>query len=167
MRRPRYVVGALGGVALIGSAIGGLHALQSGGEQARASVNGSFPASCSTLAATTTCAGSGPASAADAPASPYRDGDYTVTGHYETPGGSETLGVSLTVRAGVVSDAAVRVEAISPTARQFQDQFASRYAGQVVARDLATVAVSRVAGASLTSVGFNRALAEIRVEAHA
>jgi len=96
------------------------------------------------------------------PSSPYRDGTYRVLGHYETPGGSETLGVSVTLAAGRVTDAAVTVEAKSPTARQFQDQFTSRYASQVVARDLSTVKVSRVAGASLTSVGFNRAIAQIR-----
>jgi len=157
--RPRYVVGALGGLALIGSSIGGLSAVQAGGPLA---------ITCATRAATTTCTGpDAPISAGTGAeqASPYRDGAYTVVGHYETPGGSETIGVTLTLANGLVSDAAVQVDALSPTARQFQDQFASRYAVQVVGRDLSTVNVSRVAGASLTSVGFNRAVAEIKAAA--
>lgn len=172
LKRPRYLVGAFGGLVLIGSSILGLHAVQVTGPLARASVTGSFPKTCAMRAVVTTCSvadtrPAGASAAASAPASPYRDGTFAVTGHYETPGGSETIGVSLTVAAGVVHDATVTVEATSPTARQFQEQFATRYASQVVARNLADVKVSRVAGASLTSVGFNRAVAEIQAAARA
>lgn len=166
-RRPRYLWSALGGLALTGCAIGGVAAARTGGSSAVASINGSFPVSCVRRARVTDCTapGTSPPAGASAPenrSSSYRDGTYRVIGHYETPGGSETLGVTVTLTAGKVIDAAVTVEAKSPTARQFQDQFTSRYATQVVARNLSTVNVSRVAGASLTSVGFNRAIAQIR-----
>lgn len=166
-RRPRYVASALGGLALIGLATAGVAAARADGESAMASVTGSFPVSCTRRAAVTSCAAPAMVAAATASAgmvasSAYRDGTYRVIGHYETPGGSETLGVTVTLAAGLVTDAAVTVEATSPTARQFQDQFSSRYAPEVVARSLSSVKVSRVAGASLTSVGFNRAIAQIR-----
>lgn len=166
-RKPRYIVSALGGLALIGSAIGGIAAARAGGSSAMASVNGSFPLTCTRQASVTDCTAPMIGPPANLPARvgnvpSYRDGTYGVVGHYETPGGSETLGVTIALKAGLVTNAAVTVEAKSPTARQFQDQFTSRYSTQVVARKLSTVEVSRVAGASLTSVGFNRAIAQIR-----
>lgn len=171
--RHRYLVGALGGLALVGASIGGLHLVQSASEPlTAASITGSFPPTCMLRGSVTMCAQprSVPA-AAGTPGTmrvtPYRDGVYAVTGHYLTPGGSESIGVTLTLVAGVVTAADVKVEATSPTARQFQDQFASRYATGVVAKDLSTVSVSRVAGASLTSVGFNDAITQIQSSAHA
>jgi uncharacterized protein with FMN-binding domain len=157
----------LSGLAVIGSSIGIVHILQNNGPPAMASINGSFPPRCSVQAASTTCASSdqGQPRATHPHPSRYRDGIYAATGHYETPGGSETLGVTIRVSGGMVSGATVRVEARSPTARQFQEQFASRYADFVVSRPLSDVDVSRVAGASLTSVGFDRAVAEIRLAA--
>lgn len=69
------------------------------------------------------------------------------------------------VRGGIVTSVVARTEALSPTARQFQEQFRVSVAAQVVARPLASVSVDVVAGASLTSSGFNDALAGIRAEA--
>ena len=167
---PRYVIGAAGGLALLGSAVAGLHVVSGDGAAAAASIQGSLPTDCARVSDTTACGDPAPVRPSGTltrrTTSPYRDGVYDATGHYETPGGSETLGVTLTVQDGTVSGARVHVEASSPTARQFQDQFASRYAAQVVARKLSEVSVSRVAGASLTSVGFDRAVAAIRSHAH-
>lgn len=95
----------------------------------------------------------------------YRDGQYTSDGSYLTPGGDESIGVTVVVAHGLVTDAVVRTEASSPTARQFQVQFQAGIAAAVTGRDLAGLAVTRVAGASLTSVGFNDALTRIRFDA--
>lgn len=160
----RYLLGALSGVAVVGASVSGIHQLSSTrGSSTSASLNGSQVVSCTVVSGVTSCQQSAPRPrAGDAPASDYRDGGYDALGHYLTPGGSESIGVSVTVSHGVVTSARVEVEATSPTARQFQEQFASRYAGQVVAKNLADVRVSRVAGASLTSVGFTDALTQIR-----
>lgn len=95
----------------------------------------------------------------------FRDGRYQVTGYYLTPGGNESIGVTVVLSADTITTLQVRSEAHSPTALQFQDQFRQHIDGPVVGRDLASVSVSRVSGASLTSVGFDDALVRIRSEA--
>lgn len=102
---------------------------------------------------------------ASRPASAYHDGRYIATGHYTTPGGAESILVTLELTDGTVTGAQVRTEALSPTARQFQDQFRTHVAAQVVGRKLSSLSVSRVAGASLTSIGFNDALAKVKSDA--
>ena len=150
---------------MIAAAVGGLHYFQASARPSMApSITGMIDASCTRLATVTSCgrpagAGSGatPTGSAD-----YQDGSYTAQGSYLTPGGAEAIGVRLSVKADRVVKAEVEVEATSPTARQFQSQFATRYADQVVSRDLDSVDVSRLAGASLTSLGFDNALTQIR-----
>lgn len=97
--------------------------------------------------------------------SAFRNGEYAAAGSYLTPGGNESIAVKLVVTHGLVTDAVVHTEALSPTARQFQVQFQSAITATVVGRELAGLSVDRVAGASLTSVGFNDALTQIRTEA--
>lgn len=66
---------------------------------------------------------------------------------------------------GAVSGVQMRTEAKSPTAKQFQNQFQQRLVSAVVGRDISSLSVSRVAGASLTSIGFNDALTRIKSDA--
>lgn len=151
--KARLLLAGLGGLAVAGSAAGGVLLVQSG-ETAEAS-----PTVHLGTAAT--------ASSIDASdGSLFRDGEYASTGRYLTPGGDESIEVTLRVRDGVITAATSRTEALSPTARQFQEQFRVAIAAQVVARPLSSVTVDVVAGASLTSSGFNDALARIRSEAH-
>lgn len=161
----RYGRGALGGVAVIAAAVGGLHYFQAAARPSMSpSITGMIDASCSRLATVTSCgrpAGERPG-AATASSARYQDGSYTAQGSYLTPGGDESIGVRLSVAADRIVSAQVEVKATSPTARQFQSQFVTRYADQVVSRDLASVDVSRLAGASLTSLGFDNALTQIR-----
>lgn len=164
----KYARGVLGGVAVIAASVGGLHYFQAVAQPSMSpSISGMIDASCTRRAMVTSCdqaAGTKPPPA-DAGSVEYKDGSYTAQGGYLTPGGAESIGVRLNIRTGRIVSAQVEVEATSPTARQFQRQFATRYAGQVVARDLAAVDVSRLAGASLTSLGFDNALAEIKAAA--
>lgn len=166
-RARRYVLGSLSGAAVVGASVTGLHVLQTTGPAAdAASIAGSTVVGCADHASVTTCVRPEP------PSEPgpgvthdHRDGVYAATGRYLTPGGSESIGVSLTLASDLVTATSVQVEATSPTARQFQVQFASRYADRVVAQDVTHLRLSRVAGASLTSVGFNDALERIEVAA--
>jgi len=154
-------------MALIAAVVGGLRLFQVVEAPTMApSLTGTSAATCGAAAAVTTCAAPRPGRlASEAGPSAFQDGSFAAEGHYLTPGGAEALGVRLTVTAGQVVECQVTVRATSPTARQFQRQFASRYARQVVSRDLESLAVSRVAGASLTSLGFDNALGQIRAAA--
>ena len=145
----RFLLSSIGGLAIVGACAAGVWAVQAVGNAAAASVR--------TQSATT--------SGNDNLVSGYRDGSYSAVGRYATPGGDESIGVTVQIVHQRITAVAVAVEAKSPTARQFQEQFSTRILPAIVSKDLASVGVSRVAGASLTSLGFNNALQKIRTNA--
>ncbi|MCW2829378.1 MAG: hypothetical protein JWP31_70 [Aeromicrobium sp.] len=97
----------------------------------------------------------------------YADGDYEGEGSYQNPGGESFLKVELTLADGKVTDLTVTPEAENGTSKQYQAQFAGGVADQVVGKSLDEIEVSKVAGSSLTSQGFNQALDAIKAEAQA
>ncbi len=98
-------------------------------------------------------------------ASDYADGSYTADGSYQSPGGQESVSVSITLEGDVVTAVTVTPHATSGNSKQYQTQFASGIADQVVGKDIDSLNVSRVAGSSLTSGGFNDALEQIKADA--
>lgn len=163
----RYWLSSAGGAAVVGLAVGGVLLAQSGGTgPSRPSLTaGSGPPLPTSGPPTTGATGSPDGLHTEPTPGTYRDGQYTSDGSYLTPGGDESIAVTVVVTHGLVTDAVVHTEAVSPTARQFQVQFQTGIAAAVVGRDLAGLSVTRVAGASLTSVGFNDALTRIRLDA--
>ncbi|GAA5029193.1 hypothetical protein ACFQRL_07200 [Microbacterium fluvii] len=98
----------------------------------------------------------------------YADGTYTADGTYVDGGGqSETISVTLTLEGDVVTDVQVSGDAKSPQSQQYQEAFIGGVADVVVGKDIDDLAVSKVAGSSLTSGGFNAALETIKAEAAA
>jgi len=67
--------------------------------------------------------------------------------------------------ADLADDPGLRAEADDPQAKGFQEKFASGIADAIVGKDIDTLDVSRVAGSSLTSGGFNEAVDVIKAEA--
>lgn len=97
--------------------------------------------------------------------STYQDGDYSATGSYSTPGGQESITVSLTIEDDVITQVNAVGSASRGDSAQYQSAFLSGYKSSVVGKDIKTVKLSRVAGSSLTSTGFNRAIEKIKDEA--
>jgi hypothetical protein len=97
--------------------------------------------------------------------STYTDGDYEATGNYISPNGKEEIDVSVTLADDVITAVTVTPEATNPTAIQYQTQFADGIAKVVVGKDIDEIDVSRVAGSSLTSGGFNEAIETIKGDA--
>ena len=95
----------------------------------------------------------------------YKDGTYSTTASYATPGGVEQMGVSLTLKNGIITDSTVSAVAIDRESRGYQNDFIAAYKGQVVGKSIDAVSLSRVSGASLTSRGFNSALTTIKSQA--
>jgi uncharacterized protein with FMN-binding domain len=95
----------------------------------------------------------------------YADGTYTTQASYQAPSGTESISVDLTVANDVVTSVNVSGNATDPEAAQFQARFASGISTEVVGKDLSSLSVTRVSGASLTSNGFNTALDDIRAQA--
>ncbi len=95
----------------------------------------------------------------------FKDGTYSATGSYTTPGGREDLLVSVTLKDGKVSDSKVTVEAKSPTSVQFQNEFINNYKQFVTGKSIADLKLSKVSGSSLTGTGFNAAIEKIKADA--
>jgi uncharacterized protein with FMN-binding domain len=110
----------------------------------------------------TTSSGSSSASSSD-----YKDGTYSADGSYTSPGGQQGVSVEVTVADGVISDVTVTPGAVDSQSKRFQEDFAENVADQVVGKSLDDADVSVVASSSLTSEGFNEALAKIAEEAGA
>lgn len=100
-------------------------------------------------------------------AASYADGSYEATGGYQSPNGAETVVVALTIAGGVVSDVVVTPQAENATSTRYQGQFAGGIAEEIVGVPIGELAVTRVAGSSLTGGGFMDALEQIRAQAQA
>lgn len=95
----------------------------------------------------------------------YKDGTYSTEGNYASPGGPETIDVTLTVKDGVITEADVVANATNPGSVMWQGKFVEGYKAEVVGKNLADLELTKVSGSSLTPKGFNNALEEIRAQA--
>ena len=95
----------------------------------------------------------------------YTDGTYTADGSYQTPETVETISVTLTVADGLVTDVEVTGDPQARESEQYQGEFIGGIADEVVGKSLDDIEVSRVAGSSLTSGGFNKAVESIKEQA--
>ena len=102
---------------------------------------------------------------ATAGAAGYKDGIYSADGNYVSPNGTETVGVKLTLAGGTVSDVQITPHPSNNNTRKFQGEFAGGIKAQIVGKKLDEIRVSKVAGSSLTSGGFNQAVEKIKAEA--
>lgn len=95
----------------------------------------------------------------------YADGTYTAEGSYQTPETVEQISVTLTLADGFVTDVEVTGDPQARETEQYQGQFIAGIADEVVGVAIDELNVSRVAGSSLTSGGFNAALEDIKDQA--
>ena len=95
--------------------------------------------------------------------SSYRDGRYRATGWYGSRPSS--IGVTLTLRANRIRTVKVTPHATDPTSRELQERFARAVGPRVVGKRIDEVRLTRLAGSSGTTLGFNDALRRIRAKA--
>ena len=165
VRTPRLSVAAkkttfaaLTGLTLVGS-LAGCSAADAGSATTTTSPETKSTAAPEATTSTDAAAGSG--------STDYQDGSYTADGSYQSPNGTESVSVTVTIADDVVTAVEVTPHATGGNSAQFQGQFASGIAAEVVGVALEDVEVSRVAGSSLTSGGFNAAIDTIQAEAQA
>jgi uncharacterized protein with FMN-binding domain len=103
----------------------------------------------------------------DVTTSVYKDGTYTATGHYVSPAGPETIGVTLTLKDDVVTAVEVETHATNPNTANYQGQFAAGIEALVVGKKIQDLHITKVSGSSLTSKGFADAIAQIETQAQA
>ncbi len=95
-------------------------------------------------------------------------GEYEAEGVYQSPAGVQRVEVSLTLADdGTVSELNVNGLASSGESAQFQKLFESGINAEVVGKPITELDVSEVSGSSLTSGGFNAAVADIIAQAQA
>jgi len=154
---------ALAGIAVIGGLAGcssaGADAEGTGGASGSGSTSASTPAAGSTSESSSGDAGSG------ADASALKDGTYTEDGSYNSPGGEESITVKLTLAGGVIEDLDVTSNATNPNSKKYQGEFVDGINDVVVGKSIDDLNVSKVAGSSLTSGGFNDAIDKIIADA--
>ena len=112
-------------------------------------------------------AAAGSSSDSSSGSSTYQDGTYEAKGSYTSPNGQEEIDVSLTLAGDVITAVTVTPEATNPNSVNYQTQFADGISEVVVGKDIDEIDVSRVAGSSLTSGGFNEAVETIKSDATA
>jgi len=113
------------------------------------------------------CAAEAPADSDAAVTGPYEDGTYDATADYQSPNGTETIKVTLTLEDDIVTDVEVEGKSKnpSPEVEQHQGEFEDGIADVVVGKNIDDLDVHRVGGSSLTSSGFNEAVERIKVKA--
>jgi hypothetical protein len=89
----------------------------------------------------------------------------TGTAKYSTPARiTHDIAVTLTLDGDVVTDVFVNFDNGKGPANDHQKRFESSYKTAAIGQKLGNLSLSRVGGASLTSGGFNEAVAQIRAQ---
>ena len=97
----------------------------------------------------------------------YKDGTYTLESDYTSPGGAQSIKVSLTLKDGFITDSTVTPEATDLESKEHESDFVSAYKQYVTGKSISGLKLSRVAGASLTTQAFNNAVTKIAASAQA
>lgn len=95
----------------------------------------------------------------------YKDGSYSITQNYQSPGGTEQFDLSLTLLQDTITSANFTPKAVSPTGKRLQGGFSQTFQPYVVGKNIDQVAISVISGASLTSGAFKLALENIKQQA--
>ena len=106
-----------------------------------------------------------PAEAPASGAATYTDGSYTESGSYQSPNGTESVDVTITLAADVITAVTVVGNGDSRDSQRYQGEFIDGIGAVVVGKNIDSINVSKVAGSSLTSGGFNSAVDAIKADA--
>jgi len=93
-------------------------------------------------------------------------GDFSGKSSYTTPANvTFSVEVSLSLADNIITDASVIYDGkINNFSTPFQERFDQAYQKEVIGKDINTVSLSRIGGASLTSQAFNEAVKNIIAE---
>lgn len=91
----------------------------------------------------------------------YKDGTYTSKGNYSSPGGDESVNVTLVIKEDVITEATFAGEATRPISVTMQAMFTANFRPLVLGKKLDEVVLDKVSGSSLTPKGWNDAVTKI------
>ena len=92
----------------------------------------------------------------------YKNGEFSENIKYDSPGGSEDLGVNIKIENDVVVSLSIIEGAHHPKSKQYQKAFIDGVEGKVVGKNLDEVSPSTISGASLTTNAFNLMIRQIK-----
>ncbi len=96
----------------------------------------------------------------------YQDGDYIINTGYDLPnGGYHEMDVSFTFSENKVTKVKVVFDKKPDKTTAPQKRFMAAMTPLVIGRDIDNISLSRVGGSSLTTNGFNDALAQAKAQA--
>lgn len=95
----------------------------------------------------------------------YKNGSYMAKGSYFSPGGKEYVTVSIDISNNKIAQANVTSGANDPTAVSYQTLFIGNFKQYIIGKRIDSIKLRNVAGSSLTSQGFNKALTQIEAMA--
>lgn len=125
------------------------------------------PAATTTPSSSTGTGATGTDSGSSSGGGAYADGTYSASGQYATPESVETIEVTLTLADDVITDVEVTGDPQARESQEYQSRFIGGIADEVVGKSIDDISVTRVAGSSLTSGGFNQAVDAIKADAAA
>jgi uncharacterized protein with FMN-binding domain len=99
--------------------------------------------------------------------STYKGGTYTASADYSVPRDTNTIGVTLTVKNGLITTVSTQDSYGDRESERYISNFKSSISQAIVGKSLQAAGVSRLSGASETSTGFNTALQAILSQAKA
>jgi len=97
----------------------------------------------------------------------YKNGNYSATGSYDSPGGTENVSVSLTLTNDIITNVSVTSGAYDRRSQSYQNIFIANYKQYVIGKNIASVNLGKISSSSLTPIGFNDALLKIKAQAKA
>lgn len=95
----------------------------------------------------------------------YKDGTYEATGTYTTPGGKESIDLTVTIEDNKVVATSFKSAPKNRQTVEYQGKFKENYTALVVGKKIDDISLNRVSGSSLTSTGFHNALDQIKQQA--
>ena len=96
----------------------------------------------------------------------YKDGQYSATGNYNSPGGAQAIDVTATIKDDKITDLTVTPKPSDPKSERYQTQFSQSISGVIVGKSLNdNLDPGNVNGSSLTHAGFVQAIDQIKQQA--
>lgn len=137
-----------------------------GGAMAFTGNDETSPTTNTTSTTQTTSESSGSSMTSDHSDMDHADGEYTASADYATPGGVDTITLNVTLADNAVTAVSMSTNPQDGESKEYDDNFQEAYKEFVVGKPIDEIALSRIAGSSLTTGGFMDALDQIATQAH-
>ncbi|MCA9366996.1 FMN-binding protein [Candidatus Kaiserbacteria bacterium] len=92
------------------------------------------------------------------------DGTYTTTASYLVPHGTESMSVTVTVADNIITAVDVTHSGSDRESQQYQNRFDKNIESAVIGKNIDSLTLSRVGGASLTTQAFKNAITKIATQ---